>query len=362
MGAETKVLDERTEIASRVLPIIDLSAARGNDSAAKRELADQLDRAFSSSGFCYITNYGVAQSVINDAFTEAAKFFHAPVEEKLKLVPTAETMFRGWLSDTRKYRTFFDFDSGAPTADTKNQSVGGKENYVFGAENPRRTLASSTTGWPSGPNPWPQDLPAFSAKSYTFFEEMQKVGADILSMLAIAMGVEETFFRQRYGKDEDTSSGVYAYYPSLTPAEVNAGKQSLPGHCDFSCLSLVVQHGVGGLQVQERGSEAWVDAPPLPGTIVANVGDLLARWSNDRYVSSLHRVMNTAGRERFSFILGYNPKATATIDPRELRVSDKDCRHAPILAGKYMWARAMETGATDEDIAAAKQAEHAPIS
>lgn len=355
MGAksETAVDQGRSEIANRILPIFDLSAARGNDLEAKRLLARRIDHAFSTSGFFYVTNHGIAQSVIDDAFGVAADFFHKPVDEKLELTPTAETNFRGYLAETRKYRTFYDFDPDRPNEETKNQSVGGKENYVFGAENPRIDIASSKTGWPSGPNPWPGNAPAFRTKSYTFFEELQRVANDIYRMVAVAHGIDENFFQGKYGRDQDTSLGVYAYYPSLTSAELAAGKQSLPGHADFSALSLVVQYGVGGLQVHDRVTKTWVDAAPIPGTIVVNAGDLLARWSNDRYVSCLHRVMNTAGCERFSFVLGHNPKADAIIDPRELGAANT--RYPAVMAGKYMWARMMETGATDEDIEVAKR-------
>jgi isopenicillin N synthase-like dioxygenase len=335
---------QRTELTSRLLPIIDLSAARSDDPVAKRALAQKLDAAFSSSGFCYIAHHGIAQSVIDDAFAVMENFFHAPLDEKLKLAPTAETMFRGYLAETRKYRTFHDFDPDRPLAETNAQSVGGKENFIFG---------------PSGANSWPEDFPEFRAKCCVFVEALQKVGDEILRMLALALGIDENFFRGKYGEEQDTSVGVLAYYPSLTPEQLAAGRQSLPEHADFSCLSLVVQDDVGGLQVQDRATKAWVDAKPLPGTIVANIGDLLARWSNDRYVSSVHRVQNTAGRERFSFIAGHNPRGDIIVDPRDLGIDNDKCAYPPVEAGRYMWARMMETGATDEDIAAAKETEQA---
>lgn len=341
---------DRPNGASKVLPIIDLSAARGYDPDARRELARQLDHAFSCSGFCYVVNHGVAARVIEDAFAVSDSFFHAPLDEKLKHSPSAETMFRGYLSETHKYRAYYDFDRDHAIAETEGQCVGGKQNFIFGVEEPRGLRATAPGDWPSGSNPWPDSLPEFRPKSYGFYKEMHKVGEDILRMVALALDADEDFFRERYGEEGDTSLGVFSFYPPLTPAEVAAGKQSLVGHADYSCITLLVQDQVGGLQVQERSSGEWIDATPIPGAIIVNVGDLLARWSNNRYVSTPHRVMNMSGRERHSIVLTYNPRADVIVDPRDLGVSDGESLYPPVQTGRYMWARMMETSATDSEI------------
>ncbi|RYI24008.1 MAG: isopenicillin N synthase family oxygenase, partial [Acetobacteraceae bacterium] len=286
--------------------------------------------------------------VIDDAFAVSAKFFHAPLDEKLKQSPSTETMFRGYLSETRKYRAYYDFDRDHAIAETEGQSVGGKENFLFGVDTQGGEQVSAPEDWPRGPNPWPASFPEFRSKSYGFYEEMHKAGEDILRMVALALDADEDFFSKRYGEEGDTSLGLFSFYPPLTPAEVAAGKQSLLGHADFSCITLLVQDQVGGLQVQERSSRRWIDARPIPGSIIVNVGDLLARWSNNRYVSTPHRVMNMAGRERFSILLTYNPKADVMVDPRDLGVSDEDSLYPPVQAGRYMWARMMETSLPGE--------------
>jgi isopenicillin N synthase-like dioxygenase len=348
-------MTNRTAAANRMLPIIDLAAARSNDPIAKRELARQFDHAFSTSGFCYVVNYGLPPSVIDDAFAASASFFHSPLEDKLKVSPSVDTMFRGYISETRKYRAYYDFNRDGPVPESTGQSIGGKQNFIFAVESPKSQHGTAPNGWPCGANPWPAHLPEFRTKMYTFYTEMHKVGEDILRMIALALGIDENFFRDRYGEDQDTSLGVMAYYPSLTAEEVAAGKQSLLGHCDYSCITLLVQDLTGGLQVQERSTQEWIDATPMKGAIVVNVGDLLARWSNNRYVSTPHRVMNTGGRERFSMVLTHNPRADIMVDPRDLGIGDRDSRYPPVKAGEYMWDRMMETSATDEDIAEVKE-------
>ena len=341
---------DRSAIAGELIPIIDMAAARSNDAEARRALARRFDQAFSHSGFCYVINHGVAERVIEEAFAASEQFFHAPLDEKLKQSPSAETMFRGYISETRKYRAYHDFNRDHAMAKSEGQCVGGKENFLFGVDTAGDEPASAAGDWPRGPNPWPVGLPEFRPRAYGFYEEMHQVGEDILRMVALALGADENFFSARYGEEGDTSLGLFSFYPSLTPAEVAAGKQSLLAHADFSCLTLLVQDEVGGLQVQERSSQRWIDATPVPGSIVVNVGDLLARWSNNRYVSTPHRVMNISGRERHSIGLTYNPRAEVLVDPCDLGVSDGDSLYPPVRAGRYMWARMMETSATDSEI------------
>ncbi len=104
-------------------------------------------------------------------------------------------------------------------------------------------------------------------------------------------------------------------------------------------MTLLYQDAVGGLQVRELGSERWVDAPFIEGSLVVNVGDLLARWSNDRFRSTLHRVINTSGRERYSIATFYDPDYTARVDPADLGVSAAEAQYPPVAAGDYILGR-----------------------
>lgn len=89
----------------------------------------------------------------------------------------------------------------------------------------------------------------------------------------------------------------------------------------------------------ERQSKTWIPATPIPGTLVVNVADLLAHWTNDRYASTPHRVLNKSGRERFSIATFYDPDFKAVVDPRQLGVSDAECKYAPTTAGAHILGR-----------------------
>jgi len=91
--------------------------------------------------------------------------------------------------------------------------------------------------------------------------------------------------------------------------------------------------------VMNSGTKNWIDAPPIPGTLVINVGDLLARWTNGRFSSTQHRVINRSGRERYSIATFFDPNFSAVIDPRDLGAAAADCRYEPVRAGEYILGR-----------------------
>ncbi len=128
------------------------------------------------------------------------------------------------------------------------------------------------------------------------------------------------------------------YYPPQPP-QADAAQFGVAPHTDYGCITLLWQDTLGGLQVREIANGTWIDAPPIPGTFVVNVGDLLARWSNDRYRSTLHRVINRSGRERHSIATFYDPTYDAAVDPRELGAAPDTLRYEPVRAGDYILGR-----------------------
>jgi isopenicillin N synthase-like dioxygenase len=93
------------------------------------------------------------------------------------------------------------------------------------------------------------------------------------------------------------------------------------------------------LQIKDRATKEWIDVPPIPGTLVINIGDLLERWSNDRFASTPHRVINRSGNERYSLATFYDPTFGAVADPRDLGTPQNDCRYEPVRAGEYILKR-----------------------
>jgi isopenicillin N synthase-like dioxygenase len=140
----------------------------------------------------------------------------------------------------------------------------------------------------------------------------------------------------RYTKRMQRTQMVY--YPPQ-PAQAAADQFGVAPHTDYGCVTLLWQDDVGGLQVRERATQSWIDAPPIEGTLVINVGDLLARWSNNRFKSTPHRVVNSSGKERYSIATFYDPTYGAMVDPCELGVTQSESQYPPVAAGDYIVGR-----------------------
>lgn len=303
------------------IPVIDFHPDRRASATGAAELAAEVGQAFTTVGFCYITHHGVPEAVIDRAATAAMTFFRLPAEEKAKSTPRESV--RGWnaIGRTQMY--------GAENPDYK-------EYYQIGLELPRDDPAV-VAGQPlRGPNQWPDSVPDFQPALSDFFREIGACGQAFLKVVARSLGADPDFFVDRYDKPlQRTQAVYYPPHPTATAGEV----YGVAPHTDYGCVTLLWQDDVGGLEVQER-SGTWLQAPPIPGTLVVNIGDLLARWSNDRYRSNFHRVTNRSGRERLSIATFYDPDFVARVDPAELGLATAATRlHAPTSAGDYIMGR-----------------------
>jgi isopenicillin N synthase-like dioxygenase len=325
-------LEEPKARACGLLPIIDLTAARGDDRDAKRALAARIDAAFSTVGFCYVTRHGVPDRVVDHAFRVAEAFFRSPAE--LKNTVTVNASFMGYTGPELRNQFHVNYSSDGTISRDGDYNATSKESYVTAYDSADHGPGSSR----ESRNIWPEFMPEFRLGLCSYFDAFRRVGDSIMDMLAIALGLDDEFFRGKFA--DPMSLCIANYYPPLSREHVRAGMVSLPAHCDFSCITMVVQDDVGGLEVLERDTQRWVAAPPIPGSLVLNVGDMLARWSNNRYVSTPHRVMNLAnGRARLSLPVTHNPNASVVVDPRDLGVSNESCLYPPIATGEYQRVR-----------------------
>jgi isopenicillin N synthase-like dioxygenase len=187
-----------------------------------------------------------------------------------------------------------------------------------------------------GPNQWPDFMPELRVALDAYYEEIGMAGADLLKAVAVGLGIEPGFFEPKYGKRLQRTQMVY-YPPHPPMAETD--QFGVAPHTDYGCITLLYQDNSGGLQVRELGNNSWIDATPIEGSLVVNVGDLLARWSNDRFRSTLHRVINKSGHERYSIATFYDPTYGAVVDPCDLGIEAASSLYPPVAAGDYILKR-----------------------
>lgn len=302
------------------LPVIDFGPAIGGDRNERRALAEKISRACTKVGFFYIVNHGVSETVIAAAADSMRNFFHRPTEEKRQVA--VNSRHRGWheIGGALMY--------GANKPDYK-------EFFGIGLELPESDK-DVMAGQPlRGPNNWPASLPDVRENFYRYYLEVGICGARLLQSIAMSLGLDEFFFASRYIKPMQRTQAVY--YPPQ-PDGMGADQFGVAPHTDYGCITLLWQDDVGGLEVRGLDGE-WIAAPPVPGSFVINVGDLLARWSNDRFESTPHRVINSSAGERLSIATFYDPSYDAQVDPRDLGLGAAPALYAPVAAGDYILGR-----------------------
>jgi isopenicillin N synthase-like dioxygenase len=292
-----------------MLPIIDISGLRAQDFKQSLTVAQQIHDAFCDTGFLYITGHGVPQDVIDRATSEAMGFFQEPQEIKNRVAVSKYHRGFNALGDALMY--------GASKPDYK-------EFYQVGLELSEED-ADVIAGQPlRGPNNWPE------------WHEIAACGQDLLRGVALSLDLPPDFFVSRYQKPLQRTQAVY--YPPH-PAEAEDDLFGLSAHSDFGCITLLWQDNNGGLEAQTVDGE-WIPAPPIEGTLIVNVGDLLERWSNNRFQSTIHRVMNRSGRERLSIATFYDPDFNAMVDPTDLGIPpNENVMFPPVSAGAHILDR-----------------------
>lgn len=303
------------------LPLIDMSGVREGDPASIRRVGEAIRQACCDIGFFYIVNHGVPQAVIDRAMAAARDFFALPMETKRQVKVNAR--HRGWhaLGGALMYQA------------TKPDH---KEFFSMGLElreDDPCVLAGEAL---RGPNQWPDFMPELRHALDAYYAAIGQAGADLLKAVAVGLGLDATFFVDKYTKPLQRTQMVY-YPPHPAMAEVD--QFGVAPHTDYGCITLLYQDDSGGLQVRELSTGSWIDATPIPGSLVVNVGDLLGRWSNDRFRSTLHRVINRSGHERYSIATFYDPTYSAVVDPCELGIARADSLYPPVAAGDYILKR-----------------------
>ncbi len=266
----------------RSVPVVDFAPFLAG--TGKAGVAVQIRDACEGTGFFRLAGHGVPQAAVDAAFDASRRFFAQPLEARLalKLNPVQN---RGYQPlGSRMY---------PDKADAPDLNESFKVQHEYPADDPD-LLAGNRV---HAANRWPDEaaLPGFRAALTGYYGEMERLSEALLRAFALALDLEEGWFLGFFRKPLTQINLLH--YPPHPPAAT--GRQfGLRPHADTTAFTVLAQDDAGGLQVERPGG--WIDVPPSPGQFVINIGDMMARWTNDRFASTPHRVINRSGRERYS--------------------------------------------------------------
>jgi isopenicillin N synthase-like dioxygenase len=269
--------------AGASVPVIDLGPFRSGDDAARREVAEQIDRACRDVGFLSVVGHGVPDELIEEMVSVTTAFFDLPVAEKQRFSVAEKSANRGYAS------------------------LGSEAlSYSIGEASPPDLFEAFNVGWEIDdaevddyvavertrffhPNVWPDHPPELREVWLRYWDALDRLGHELMSAMAMALGLHADHFEPSISRNISVMRAInYERRPGAPdplPDQMRMG-----AHTDYGSITILWADDVPGLQIQvEDGS--WRPVQPPTGAFLVNLGDLLAEWTNDRWRSTMHRVV-----------------------------------------------------------------------
>ncbi|KAF3011098.1 hypothetical protein E8E13_011316 [Curvularia kusanoi] len=329
--------NSNTASALECIPIIDVSKIYSDEIEDRKAVAEEIRQASKDIGFFYMVNHGIEPSYSEEAFKQAKRFFALTEDRKMKvftgLVPNEYVGFHpmkhynrnGWkyrdLSEA--YNWAYDATQDPDAVDKSEESIG----------------------------IWPNDLPGFREGLYAYHTRLLQLSRRLTRIFALALHLPEDYFDE-YIKRPEAGMRIL-HYPEQTHSADE--QQGIGAHTDVECFTIVTQDDSGGLEVLSKSGN-WIKADPVPGSFVVNIADCFMRQTNDFFVSTVHRVINKSGKERYSapFFFGFDRQKL--LEPVPTCVSEENPMRYPVMTGGeyYRWRTNRQKGSgvnTEEDSA-----------
>ena len=302
-----------------MLDIIDVSGLRDGHPGAVARVGAEVGRACRDVGFFYVRNHGVPDALLSGIFKSAHAFFAAPAAEKAELSISRSKHNRGYV--------------GMATESLDPAHTDFKEAFNIGLDLPASD-SEVIAGKPfRGVNIWPR-TPGFRDMVLAYFNAVWRLGRDLHEAIAADLGLAQNFFADKF--DRPMATLRLLHYP---PRAAERGEMlGVGAHTDYGSVTLLLTDDAGGLDLRRRDG-TWIEAPPVPGAFVCNIGDSLMRWTNDTYVSTPHRVRNPTGRERYSVAFFLDPNPEVSLECLPGCGSHRPTKYPPILAADYLRQR-----------------------
>ena len=305
------------------VPLVDISPLGGPDAAAHDAAVADLRRAAEEVGFLYLAGHGIDPALMDGVRNAAAAFFARSEAEKMAVyigksrnhrgyVPEGEEVFYGGGKDKKEA---FDLSIDLPADDP---------DYLDG--NPLL-----------GPNQWPAGVTGFREAVTAYYDAVFAVGRRLLSGFSEALGLEADALDGYFLKPPSQLRLIhYPYDPHATEKAAGIG-----AHTDYEVFTLLLPTAPG-LEVMNDAGD-WIDVPPIEGTFVVNIGDMLEVWSNGAFTATSHRVRPVA-EERYSFPLFFSCDYWTKVEPLPAFVSEAHPpAYEPLIAGEHLYAQVAQT-------------------
>lgn len=303
---------------SDLIPIIDFGPYFAGEAGALERLGDSLRQACENVGFLYATNHGVPQAVIDRGFAASRRFHALPLEEKLTLKLNENNI--GYLPMNASVQ-------GASTvhkATKPNQNESFFVSHDRGADHP-----DVVAGVPlRGRNQWPEGLPGLREDMMAYFHALRGMCDRMLPGFAVALEMPPDFFAPFFANEAHINLRFLHYPPQEDTSENTFGTAP---HTDNSFMTALARTDVPGLAVRLTSGE-WFAPPVIPGTFLINLGNMMRRWSNDRFLSTPHGVINESGTDRYSIAYFHSPNPSSVIECLPSCVSaDNPAKYPPAV-------------------------------
>lgn len=280
--------------AAASLPILDLRQLDGG-AAERRQFLERLRAAARDVGFFYLVGHGIDQGFIDTLLAAARRFFDLPEADKLAIEMVNSPHFRGYT------RAGWEHTRGQPDW---------REQVDIGAERPALPRDPGRPAWErlQGPNQWPAGYPKLKPIVLRWQEEATALAVRLIQAFSASLGQPDDVFAPIYGERPQQLVKIIRY----PGREATQGDQGVGAHKDSGFVTILLQDKVSGLQVE--GPDGWIDAPPMRGSFIINVGELLEMASNGYLRATVHRVVTPpAGTDRLSIALFLGARLDSTV-------------------------------------------------
>ncbi|KAG9019910.1 hypothetical protein FRB90_000041 [Tulasnella sp. 427] len=321
------------------IPVIDLRGGALKDYELRASVAKEIRDACINVGFFYsetLSNHGVDPALIDKVVAQSKRFFDLPLEDKMRLDIHKSDNFKGYtplLGENTDPENRGDLHEGFDIGWEDLVQASALETPA--AQSPSNTLVQGVNVWPNA-----ELLPGFRDTLLKYYHALIALGKSLFKLFALALGMAEDFFDDKARSQITKPAAIMRllHYPPQT-GTVDDRVIGIGAHTDYECFTILWQDDVPALQVLNTEGR-WIDATPIPGTFVLNLGDQFARWTNDIFKSTRHRAINRTGIRRYSMPLFFGTDYDVKLEAIPSCVSpDRPPRYEVVTAGEYVKSR-----------------------